>query len=68
MKILAALSIVAVAGGLDACAPAPLTKADVDGKIVCNADRMAQVERDARREHKDVHWVNCPQATLRVAS
>jgi hypothetical protein len=68
MNIRLALSIVTVAGSLAACAPAPLTKADVDGQIVCNADRMADVERAARREHKDVRWLHCPQATLRVAS
>jgi hypothetical protein len=68
MKILAALSIFAVAAMLCACAPAPLTKAGVDGKVVCNSDRMAEIERAARRENKDVHWVHCPQATLRVAS
>ena len=68
MKALVASSIVAVAGMLSACAPAPLTKADVDGKVVCNADRMDQVERAARRENKGIVWVHCPQATLRVAS
>ena len=68
MKILAALSIVAVAALLGACAPAALTKADVDGRVVCNADSMAEIEHAARRENKDVHWVHCPQATLRVAS
>jgi hypothetical protein len=68
MKILTGLSMALVAAGLAACAPAQLTKADVDGKIVCNADRMAQIERAARRENKDVYWVHCPEATLRVAS
>ena len=48
------------------CAPAPLTKADVDGRIVCNADQMDQVERSARRENKEVHWLHCPQAVLRA--
>ena len=34
------------------CAPAPLTKADVEGRIVCNVDQMDQVEarREARSE------------------
>ena len=68
MNLGVALSIVTVAGCLGACAPAPLTKSDVDGKVVCNSDRMAEVERAARREHKDVYWMKCPQATLRVAS
>jgi hypothetical protein len=38
----------------------------VDGRIVCNVDRMDQVERAARRENTEVHWVNCPQAVLRT--
>jgi hypothetical protein len=68
MNTIMLLSIVAVAAGVSACAPAPLTKADVDGRVVCNSDRMEQIERAARRENKDVHWVHCPQATLRVVS
>ena len=68
MKILVALSIIVVAGVLSACAPVQYTKADVDGRIVCNSDRMDQIERAARRENKEVHWVNCPLATLRVVS
>jgi hypothetical protein len=68
MKTLIALSIVMVAAGLAGCAPVELTKADVDGKVVCNPDRMDAVERAARREHKDVIWLHCPGATLRVVS
>jgi hypothetical protein len=66
MTRLLSLSIAAVAIAVAGCAPAPLTKAEVDGRIVCNVDRMDQVERAARRENKDVHWVNCPQAVLRT--
>ncbi len=51
---------------LSACAQAPLTKAEVDGTVVCHADRMDQVERVARRNNTAVYWVNCPRATLRV--
>jgi hypothetical protein len=29
---------------------------------------MDAVERAARREHKDVIWLHCPRATLRVVS
>jgi hypothetical protein len=53
--IMIALSIIAVAGAVAACAPVQLAKADVDGRIVCNADRMDQVERAARRENREVH-------------
>ena len=68
MKHLVALSIFAALGGLAACAPVELTKADVDGKVVCNPDRMDAVARAARREGKAVIWLHCPQATFRVAS
>ena len=66
MTRLLSLSIAAVAIVVAGCAPAPLTKAEVDGRIVCNVDRMDQIERAARRENKEVHWVNCPQAVLRT--
>ena len=68
MKSTVALSIVAVAACVSGCAIPPLTKADVDGKVVCDGDRMAQIERAARRENKQLVWVHCPTATLRVAS
>jgi hypothetical protein len=51
---------------LGGCASPPLTKADVDGLIVCNTDLMDQVERQARRSLAQVYWHNCPRATLRV--
>ena len=66
MKALLASVIVVAVGFMAGCAPQPLTRADVDGKIVCNADRMYQVEQQARREGAQIHWVNCPQAVLRA--
>ena len=67
MKTVLASALVLVAAGmLGGCAPQPLTKADVDGKIVCNSDYMDQVERKARREGVLVQWVNCPHAVLRA--
>lgn len=68
MKNVLLCSIAGVLVLLFGCAPAPLTKADVDGRIVCNYDRMDQIERAARRENKEIHWVHCPPATLRVVS
>ena len=61
--MLAARSIAMTAAALavTACASAPLDRAD-DGAIACDANRMAQVERDARRTFKEVHWLHCPQA------
>jgi hypothetical protein len=66
MKTLRACSIAATLMAVAGCASTPLQKADVDGRIVCNSDKMAQVERDARRHFTEVHWLNCPQAVLRA--
>ena len=67
MKALLGVAVAVMAIGLAGCALQPLTRAQVDGKIVCNADRMDQVEREARRANAQLHWVNCPTATLRAA-
>ena len=60
------LPVIIAAAVMAGCAQASLTRADVDGRIVCNTDRMDQVERAARRENKEVHWLQCPQAVLRT--
>jgi len=61
------LFLAGIAGLLLAgCTPAPLTKADCDGLVVCNPDVLDQVERTARRTFAQVYWYNCPKATLRV--
>ena len=62
------LTVAGIAGValMAGCAPAPLTKADVDGRIVCNVDYMDQVERAAKRDSRHVVWVTCPQAILRA--
>jgi hypothetical protein len=65
--VLAASSVVA-AGVLVACVPVQYTKTDLDGRVVCDTDRMDRIDHAARRENKEVHWVHCPLATLRVAS
>ncbi len=65
-KTVMAIAIACSAAGMVGCAPQVLTKADVDGKIVCNSERMDQVERAVRRTGGLVHWVNCPTATLRA--
>ena len=62
--VLTTVTVATVA--LSGCAPEPRTKADVDGRIVCNTDQMAEVERSARRENKEIHWLHCPQAVLRA--
>jgi hypothetical protein len=64
--LLTGAMLCAAACALMGCAPQPLTKAEVDGKVVCNADYMSQVEQKARREGMHIQWVNCPQAVLRA--
>jgi hypothetical protein len=53
---------------ISGCAPVQYTKADIDGRVVCNVDQMDQVERQARRGFTSVYWYNCPRAVLRVVS
>ena len=59
-----ALSVLGLAG----CAAAPLTRAEVDGKLVCNQDYMDQVERSAHSRMAELHWVNCPKVKLVVVN
>ena len=66
MRSLLLSLLTAVTIAASGCASAPLTRAEVDGRVVCNADRMDQVEREARRAFKEVHWIHCPQAVLRA--
>ena len=66
MKSAMLISLTGVTILLSGCAPAPLNKADVDGLIVCNVDYMDQVERQARREFRQIVWAHCPRATLRA--
>jgi len=56
------ISTTATLLALAACAPAPMNRADTDSTSTCDANRMAQVEADARRTFKEVHWLHCPQA------
>jgi len=49
------------------CAPVAYTKADVDGRIVCNDTQMHDTEVKARRINASVTWVNCPQRVLRTS-
>jgi hypothetical protein len=67
MKTLLAAGVILTACALAGCAPQPLTKADVDGKIVCNADKMDQLERDAMHRNAQLRWVNCPEVKLRAS-
>ena len=57
------ISMFAAALVTAACASVPANSADADTRSACDANRMAQVERDARRTFKEVHWLHCPQAT-----
>ena len=66
MKRLIVVGIAALLAA--ACAPVQYSKADIDGRIVCNTDLMDQVERQAKRSFATVYWVNCPRATLRVVT
>lgn len=64
MKIVVlAAGVLLVASG---CATRPLVAEDVDGRVVCDQDRMAQIEANARKANTEIRWISCPTATLRV--
>lgn len=67
MKTMLLLSLVATSMFATGCATAPPTRAELDGLYVCNAARMAQVDRQARLDGREIHWIHCPLAKLRVA-
>jgi len=68
MKALFAIAMLVAAGSLMGCATTqqPLTKADVDGRVICNYDRMDELDRKARMQGHQLIWMNCPRATLRA--
>ena len=66
MKSLVAVGTAGLLLLISGCAPVPYNKADLDGLVVCNSDRVQQVEQNARRNFAQVVWVNCPTWTLRV--
>ena len=49
-----------------ACATAPMTAAEADGRVICNSARMDQAERAAQRVGARMVWINCPRTTIRV--
>jgi hypothetical protein len=63
VPLVASLAALALLAG---CAPVVYQKADIDGRVICDSDRMERVERDATRKFASVVWLNCPQVTLRV--
>jgi hypothetical protein len=69
MKALFAVAMLVAAGGLTGCATQqqPLTAADVDGRVICNYDRMDELDRKARIQGHQLVWLNCPRATLRAS-
>jgi len=52
--------------GLAGCASQPQYSAEkVNGMQLCNADAMAQVEQDAKKNDRQVIWGSCPTWPLR---
>jgi len=64
---LALIGMAALALGTG-CAEKPVQVSDVDGKVVCHPDKVAQAESQAKKDNKQLMWVNCPQAVLRTTT
>ena len=46
---------------LGGCASVPPTEARLDSFVVCDAEHIAKVEREARRRGSAIRWMRCPQ-------
>ena len=46
---------------LGGCATLPPTEAKLDSYVVCDAEFIAKVEREARLRGTSVRWMRCPQ-------
>ena len=67
MRTLVLSAVVVSLVGLAGCA-APYTRDQLEGRYVCNADYMDQVERSAHKHFAEVRWINCPTARVHVVS
>ena len=66
MKPLLSAAAVIATALLCSCATPQYTGADLEGRVVCDEAQMRAIEHAARRNFTEVHWVNCPTATIRV--
>ncbi|MDQ6620224.1 MAG: hypothetical protein M3Z31_11095 [Pseudomonadota bacterium] len=67
MKIMLLTASLAASFMLGGCATAQRVSAeDLDGKVVCDEQRMIAIEREAHRNFTQVRWMSCPTATIRV--
>ena len=46
---------------LGGCATIPQTEARLDSFVVCDAEHIARVEREAKRRATAISWMRCPQ-------
>ncbi|MGH8714521.1 MAG: hypothetical protein ACREYB_10995 [Casimicrobiaceae bacterium] len=58
MKLVVTLLGAVVLGG---CSSLPMQQAENNRGVVCDAAQMEAVDRIARAQRTEVHWVNCPQ-------
>ncbi|HEY7945538.1 MAG: hypothetical protein ACHP7M_02650 [Burkholderiales bacterium] len=58
MKLIVTLVAAVVLGG---CSSLPMQKAENSQRVVCDSAQMEAVDRIARAQRTEVHWVNCPQ-------
>ena len=61
MKRILLLGGVAGAMLVGGCATVPQNEARLDSFLVCDADFVARVEREAKRHGSAIRWYRCPQ-------
>jgi hypothetical protein len=65
MKALAAPALLSMLCAVSGCSSAALTRAEVDARLACDVVTMDRIDREARRDFKEVRWLRCPQAVRR---
>lgn len=66
MKILATSVLMSVLLVLAGCAAAPQTRAEAGSRFACDGEKMDRIDREARRDNKEVRWLRCPQPVRRA--
>lgn len=61
MKMILLLAGLAGAALIVGCGTAPVTEAQLDSYVVCDAEFVAKVENEARRHGTAIRWMRCPQ-------
>ena len=65
MKSLATPAFLSMLLAVAGCTSAPPTPTVADARVACDVETMDRIDREARRDFKEVRWLRCPQPVRR---